>query len=481
MIERQGISSVANQQRILFDHKWYSLTYMGRLAKSDEALRHFLEQGYPAGHNPHPLFFTGYYLSQLPQGESAPRNPILHYIETGAELGMNPCPLFTPDWYSEKYGITATGLAPLAHYIRYGIPERLDPNEYFDAAAYEAAHAGEDKKYGGYGYALLHYMFTADKQLQDPSERFCTKDYLELNPDALKEKVNPLRHYLERGKGQLRHVRWPKIDYSRLVPPYKYAPSELSHPPRAGEPALQGSAPKIVIYTALTGDYSRLLPPTALTPGSRYVCYSDKDRETWGVWELRALPFKEADPQSASRRVKTHPWELFPEADWAIWCDANIIINGDLSGFIEQVRESGLPMGLMPHPTRDCLYDEAEACILAGKGNADAIRAQVDHYRAQGCPEHYGLMASGFFVANLRHPQTRPLFETWWNELSRHGKRDQLSLPFAFYALGIEQFYMTGRNESIWNDPRLIYILHEATWNVKVPDRLKTDQTKQPD
>lgn len=101
---------------------------------------------------------------------------------------------------------------------------------------------------------------------------------------------------------------------------------EYLHTPKDG---------RIVFYTAIAGEYSRLLPPARLMPGARYVCFSDSPKPTYGIWAIRPLPKTFAEsPRWASRWCKLHPHELFPDAEVVIWLDGNIVISGDMEAYI---------------------------------------------------------------------------------------------------------------------------------------------------
>ena len=43
-----------------------------------------------------------------------------------------------------------------------------------------------------------------------------------------------------------------------------------------------------VIYTAIFGDYDTLKEPLVITPGWKYICYTDQDFES-KVWEIKKV------------------------------------------------------------------------------------------------------------------------------------------------------------------------------------------------
>jgi len=49
---------------------------------------------------------------------------------------------------------------------------------------------------------------------------------------------------------------------------------------------------KGICYTVLSGDYDNLKNPKVVTPGWKYVCFTDQDNVKSDIWEIRDLPTK---------------------------------------------------------------------------------------------------------------------------------------------------------------------------------------------
>jgi HAD superfamily hydrolase (TIGR01549 family) len=99
-------------------------------------LAHFLAEGAARKLDPHPLFDTGYYLSQLQSGESCD-DPIDHFLTVGASRGLNPHKLFDTAWYLDHYtDVAEAGLNPLVHYIEHGAIEGRLSGPDFDGGWY---------------------------------------------------------------------------------------------------------------------------------------------------------------------------------------------------------------------------------------------------------------------------------------------------------------------------------------------------------
>lgn len=290
----------------------------------------------------------------------------------------------------------------------------------------------------------------------DRTHDFSEAEYLKLYPDVGRSRVEPLAHYLHYGLMQGRNGRIAQLDYTGLTPERVEAWRSV---PANG----------VVVCTALCGDYEELLPPAFLKEGWRYVCYSDRPRNGWGVWDVRPIPYTHADDTRRARWVKLNLPFLFPEARWLFWLDANIVIRGDLAPLLEG-REGGPGLWLGRHPVRNCVYEEARVCVVARKDKEHLIQGQAAAYARAGMPENFGMWETGSLLIDPASEKTRAVFADWWKECSEWSRRDQLSLPFVFYRHGYSpgELFPDGLNERTW--PALTLLTHEETrWMPKPP------------
>ncbi len=222
-----------------------------------------------------------------------------------------------------------------------------------------------------------------------------------------------------------------------------------------------------VVYTAIAGDYSRLLPPAYLMPGTRYVCFSDLPRQTYGIWTILPLPrIFEESPRWASRWCKLHPHELFPDAEVAVWLDGNVVINGDMGPSIQRVLDSGLPVGMIRHPERNCVYKEIAACLQLNKDSKERLVRQRDRYTSLGLPARGGLYETNVVINIIGHPDLSRLYDAWWNELSEQSWRDQISLIYVLDKLHLTPCEFLPRGISVRNSDSFIFLKHAGTFSV---------------
>ena len=88
------------------------------------------------------------------------------------------------------------------------------------------------------------------------------------------------------------------------------------------------------------------------------------------------------------------------------------------------------------HPERDCVYEEALACVKREKDDPAVIARQVLRYAAEGFPRAGGLPATGVILR--RHTSRIAAFDRHWAKEVEHGsRRDQLSVTHALAKKGV--------------------------------------------
>ena len=182
-----------------------------------------------------------------------------------------------------------------------------------------------------------------------------------------------------------------------------------------------------VLYTALFGNYEELKDPTVITPGWRYVCFTDQPL-TSTVWEIIPMDVME-DAQRTARWCKIMAW-----VDWeySMWVDAAFQINVDLNDWWE--RTFKMPFSCAKHPLRDCVYREIASCIANQRGDYEQLMRQQEAYKAEGVPAFNERIITSGVLMRQNTPTCIELCEKWWAEVAKHSVRDQVA--FAKVSIG---------------------------------------------
>jgi hypothetical protein len=215
--------------------------------------------------------------------------------------------------------------------------------------------------------------------------------------------------------------------------------------------------PKVVVYSAVFGGTDDFREPKRVNPGCAYVYVSDvepRDRST--AWTCRVGRRRYRQARRDAKIYKLCPHFFFPDADYSIWLDGMFQIDVDPMDALAWL--GGNDIAVFRHPERDCLFDEAEACIRWGLDEPDRIRRQVKAYRAHGYPTANGLIAGGVVVR--RHTEAiNRLNEAWWGEVLTYSIRDQLSFNYAAWTKHVRYSVIPG---DYWRNPYFIHHPHHG-------------------
>jgi hypothetical protein len=174
-----------------------------------------------------------------------------------------------------------------------------------------------------------------------------------------------------------------------------------------------------VIYTALFSNYEELKEPRVITPGWKYIIYTDQDL-TSNIWEIRKVELTDT-PQRMARFYKLTKWT---EWEQSIWIDASFIIDTDLNVWWAKHFDKGF--SAPKHPLRNCVFVEALDCIISKRGNKEEVQAQMEEYKKIGIPAKNGVIQSGLLMRENK-PEVIELCQNWWEELKVRSIRDQIS------------------------------------------------------
>ncbi len=218
---------------------------------------------------------------------------------------------------------------------------------------------------------------------------------------------------------------------------------------------------RIVVYTALFGDYDELLPVETPDINADYVCFSDRERETCGVWKIVPSPFYHPDPVRMARYVKLHPFDLFPDYEWALWVDGNLSFKESVTDRVRSVESSGSQAGMIPHKYRDCVYEEAIECLRCGKDAAGNVVRQVLAYLSEGVPGHGGMYETNCMIINLNDSDLEDAFCLWWQQVDRYSCRDQIALGYVLHARSPRILDLLPRGISAYESSGFDFYHHE--------------------
>lgn len=207
---------------------------------------------------------------------------------------------------------------------------------------------------------------------------------------------------------------------------------------------------RIAVYSCVVGKYDRIIEPVYVQPGVDYLMFTDLDLPKNTAWEKIDITkfddYKSLTPIQMNRKIKMLPHKYLCDYDYSLYVDGLIEIVGAISPMIEEMGDYGF--GVHFHNQRDCIYDEAVMIKYAKKANMSEVKVQLDNYREEGFPSHFGLYENTILIRKHHDMSVCKLMESWWDEYLKYPTRDQLSLPYVIWKTNFpkESIYIMGDN-----------------------------------
>ncbi|MFM7852994.1 MAG: glycosyltransferase domain-containing protein, partial [Flammeovirgaceae bacterium] len=169
-----------------------------------------------------------------------------------------------------------------------------------------------------------------------------------------------------------------------------------------------------------------------------FYIFSDTDLSGKTEWKHVFFSIPRFSPTVQNRFVKMHPCLVLPEYDYYVYVDGNIEIIGDVRDLVRTANEDfSFVVGMYEHPFRNCIYSEGAACIKHSRDWFWRIGRQLRQYFRAGYPISNGLYEAGVILIR-NSPQSAEFLRNWWLEYLSGSARDQISLPYVAWTLGLE-------------------------------------------
>jgi hypothetical protein len=195
----------------------------------------------------------------------------------------------------------------------------------------------------------------------------------------------------------------------------------------------------LCVYTAITGPILDTLfpisaPADILGRPVEFVCFTDRLSTGSRGWQIYPLQHQCDTPRLTARWHKIMSHVLFPKAQYTLWHDGSHHLSVSPWEIVDEYLSKGERLATFRHPKRDCVYTEARICVKLGKDSRPTLNRQIERYRRLGLPEHFGLYETGCVI---RHhcERVKQLNALWLEEVMSGSSRDQISLPYALWAL----------------------------------------------
>ncbi len=200
---------------------------------------------------------------------------------------------------------------------------------------------------------------------------------------------------------------------------------------------------KIAVYTCIVNGYDDLKQPRVIEEQCDYFCLSFEKPENLGVYQwvdiTGMLEHGMLDNVRINRFCKLHPHLFFKNYKYSIYYDGSIEIIHSIAGLAKKVGKVGIGLYEAGGYGNMDIYGEAAMLILSQRTSGDSsemIVRQISRYVKEGFPRNFGEAINGVIVREHNNTQCIDIMETWWNEIKKESRRDQLSFWYAVWKNG---------------------------------------------
>lgn len=197
---------------------------------------------------------------------------------------------------------------------------------------------------------------------------------------------------------------------------------------------------KIVIYTAVAGNYDHPVNHVKQDIDIDYIYFTDgasrPEQDWWEVVTLPSMPKLDNRRKAKLPKIYPHFFSELTSYDCSIWIDGDMeILNPHFAQEILSFLNNGIVIS--PHfDARDCAY--GESTIRPYKYKYEPIDEQVEYYRREDFPEHYGLYECGVMARDMTNDKVKELGLTWMNHNLLFSYQDQISLPYCLWQMNYQ-------------------------------------------
>lgn len=192
---------------------------------------------------------------------------------------------------------------------------------------------------------------------------------------------------------------------------------------------------KLAVFTVMLGEGAKALTePLFYDEQVPMFCFTDRPHLVSQHWQIIQVPPYSQSAVRQQRMLKVLAHQTV-EADWSLYLDSNFRLLADprtLLGYGDFV--------VHRHHCCDNIMEEAKKILGYRKDQPEPVWQQVHHYQQQGfCTPRHPQRSHSATGVLLRHhtPEVQALNEAWWTEIDQHSHRDQLSLDYCAWRLGM--------------------------------------------
>jgi len=193
----------------------------------------------------------------------------------------------------------------------------------------------------------------------------------------------------------------------------------------------------MIVYTTNFGNIGdKLRDPLVRSKGVKYICFADKTIKS-KIWKIKKV--RVSDPVLATRLYKLRPMRYFKGP--TLWMDCSFELKVDPRSLLRLLK--GVDMVAFKHPHRHHILQEAAVLATRLKLPLKHLRKQVVKYLGDGFKQRQVTVPN--FCIRSANDKMEDFGNMWWKQYLAypHG-RDQMSIDYSMWVMGIKVKYIPG-------------------------------------
>lgn len=207
-----------------------------------------------------------------------------------------------------------------------------------------------------------------------------------------------------------------------------------------------------------------LSEPLASSADVDFVCFTDSALHR-DIWRLRPVVRRLKTAQLTARWHKLNPHLLFPDYEYSLWVDGNVIpSSSELYDTLNGLVSKSVKWAGIKHPQRDDVYEEAYRIYSNGRDRFFPLARTLNFLKREGFPRHWGMMETNVLLRAHHDEDVRRCDELWCSLLMQYTGRDQMTHSYAMWKSSIPMVYLLPEGSSARNHPAFTYVPHDKPY-----------------
>lgn len=226
---------------------------------------------------------------------------------------------------------------------------------------------------------------------------------------------------------------------------------------------------KKVIYTVIVNGYDDLKQPKVIDKDYDYICFTNTPEYNDTIWDIYPIPedIKGKYPKQISIQLKFRPHIYLKNYEESVYLDGNAQITKSISELYKRIGADKYWLSLKKHPSRNCTYEEIDACLKYGLISQEKHDETVKFLQDSNFPKQCGLYETNIIFRRHNEAKCISLMELWLSLFMEKDEktRGQFYLSYCIWKNNVkDEINVFDYDRAPWfgsNDAYVVFLDHK--------------------